>query len=284
LAEGPGGFIEATKYLHNNVKDKYYGMTLINKQNISIPGWKKNSSKLEAHNIILEYGVDSTGDLYNYKNFIYCNNMYKNSMDIITADGGFDFSINFNKQEVMALKLILVEVLYAIIMQKKGGTFILKMFDVFLKPSLDILFILSCFYEKVYITKPFTSRTGNSEKYIICKNFKYLSSEMYIEKFASIIKIIKNFSNENIEQLTSIINVNINHLFKNKVEEFNCILTQQQMDNILYTINLINSVDKNHQIEYLKKNNIEKCIQWCRKHSISYNNLLKTEKNIFLKY
>ena len=40
-------------------------------------------------------------------------------MDLVTADGGFDFSIDFNQQEQMAGKLILTEILYAIIMQKK---------------------------------------------------------------------------------------------------------------------------------------------------------------------
>ena len=205
-------------------------------------------------------------------------------MDIITADGGFDFSIDFNKQEVMALKLILVEVLYAIIMQKKNGTFILKMFDIFLKPSLDILFILSCFYEIVHISKPHTSRTGNSEKYIICQNFKYDNSDKYVDKFSSIIKIVNNFTNNNIEQLTSIININIHHFFVNKVEEINCILVQQQINNILYTIKLINSKDKKQQIEHLKKINIDKCLYWCRKYKIPHTNVLKTEKNIFLRY
>ena len=41
LAEGPGGFIEATTYLRTNPNDKYYGMTLIEDKNINIPGWNK---------------------------------------------------------------------------------------------------------------------------------------------------------------------------------------------------------------------------------------------------
>ena len=35
LAEGPGGFIEAICYLRSNIKDKYYGMTLIDNMNIN---------------------------------------------------------------------------------------------------------------------------------------------------------------------------------------------------------------------------------------------------------
>ena len=61
---------------------------------------------------------------------------------------------------------------YAITMQKKGGTFVLKVFDLFLKPSVQLLYLLSCCYEQVYIIKPYTSRTANSERYVICKGFK----------------------------------------------------------------------------------------------------------------
>ena len=35
---------------------------------------------------------------------------YQNSMDIITADGGFDFSIDFNKQEQLSNRLIFCEI------------------------------------------------------------------------------------------------------------------------------------------------------------------------------
>ena len=41
LAEGPGGFIEALAYLRQNPSDKYHGMTLIDKKNNKVPGWKK---------------------------------------------------------------------------------------------------------------------------------------------------------------------------------------------------------------------------------------------------
>ena len=93
---------------------------------------------------------------------------YGNKMDIITGDGGFDFSIDFNKQEQLAFRLILSQVAYAIGMQKYNGTFILKFFDTFMKPSMDILYILAAFYENIHIIKPQTSRYANSEKYVVC--------------------------------------------------------------------------------------------------------------------
>ena len=41
LAEGPGGFIEAMCILRKNPNDIYYGMTLQNDIESSVPGWKK---------------------------------------------------------------------------------------------------------------------------------------------------------------------------------------------------------------------------------------------------
>ena len=43
--------------------------------------------------------------------------------DLVTADGGFDFSTNFNKQEQSSLRIIFCEIVTALSVQKKGGAF-----------------------------------------------------------------------------------------------------------------------------------------------------------------
>jgi 23S rRNA U2552 (ribose-2'-O)-methylase RlmE/FtsJ len=180
LAEGPGGFIEAIVSLRNNKSDTYYGMTL-NNDNNDVPGWRKSQHFLNLNpNVIIENGSDNTGNLLKKENLEYCFKKYGNSMDLITADGGFDFSIDFNSQEILSLKLIYAQICYAIAMQKQNGTFILKVFDLFTQCSLDMLFLLCSLYKNVYITKPNTSRLANSEKYIICKNFKLERSNTLI--------------------------------------------------------------------------------------------------------
>ena len=90
-------------------------------------------------NIHIERGADNTGNLYNPENYKYCLKKHGNSMHFITGDGGSDFTINYNHQESLALRLILTQVAYAVGMQAKGGTFVLKMFDLFSKASIDIL-------------------------------------------------------------------------------------------------------------------------------------------------
>jgi 23S rRNA U2552 (ribose-2'-O)-methylase RlmE/FtsJ len=281
LAEGPGGFIEATAYIRNNINDTYYGMTLID-NNVNIPNWSKADNMLQKYpNIKIEYGKDQKGDLYNHQNLIYCKNQYKNSMNVITADGGFDFSNDYNNQEISAFRLIFTQVAYAITMQSNGGTFILKIFDLFETSTLEILYLLSCFYNKIIICKPNTSRSANSEKYIICKYFKYNNTEEISNKFINILKIFETLDFKTYS-IYSILNIPIQCYYKTQLLEINACLSHIQIDNILNTIKIITHKDKKYEkIQHLKSNNIQKCMNWCINNNIPYNKYFQ-QNNIFL--
>lgn len=277
LAEGPGGFIEAIAHMRNNINDIYYGMTLID-EHPSVPGWKKSVDFLKNNtNVIIENGPSETGDLFLIENLLYCNNKYRNKMDLITADGGFDFSENFNEQESQAMKLLYAEVIFAITMQKVNGSFILKVFDITTKTSLDILYLLSCFYKEVIVCKPLTSRIANSEKYIVCNGF------FLPENYNSLMKhIFTNYDSIMKKSLFgSLFNFNHNMIFINKIEEINAIFGQQQVENIAFTIGLIINRNKYDRIEQLKKNHLNKCIEWCVKHNIEHYGKVEND-NIFL--
>lgn len=279
LAEGPGGFIEALIYYRrlnlNKEKDIYNGITLIDEKNDNIPGWKKSRDFLDLNkNVNIIKGADNTGNILNIKNFYYCYSNYKNSIDFITADGGFDYSSNFNKQEIVSINLILAQVIYAIALQKQGGTFILKVFDIFAQATIDILYILSSLYEKCYIIKPNTSRNANSEKYIVCKLFKLNDTTTLINKLSAF------FYMDTKRTIVRVLNINIPYLYINKLEDINAILGQQQLENILYTLHLLDN-NKSEKLEVIKKNNIQKCIQWCIKNNLPYHKNIN-QSNIFV--
>jgi 23S rRNA U2552 (ribose-2'-O)-methylase RlmE/FtsJ len=281
LAEGPGGFIEALSYMRFNSNDNYYGMTLIDNLNSKIPGWKKTDNFLKKNrNVIIEKGHDGTGNLYNPDNLSYIIKKYKNSMEIITGDGGFDFSIDYNKQEKLALQLIYSQIIYAICLQKKNGYFLLKVFDTFTSASVDLLYILSCFYEKVHIIKPNTSRSANSEKYVICSNFKYTDTSYYFKDFSTTLAMLNNIDLNN-TYINRFLNFDINYKYISTIREINTILSQQQIDNISKTLNLIENTERKRD-KYITQQykNIQKCTQWCIKYQIPYNKFDKT--NIFL--
>lgn len=282
LAEGPGGFIEAMVNLRKCPQDVYIGMTIIDENHDpNIPGWKKTETFLQQNkNVYIECGADSTGNILSLANFVYCNEEYGSSMDLITADGGFDFSIDFNNQEIHISKLLFAQIAFAICMQKRGGAFILKMFDCFMQHSVDLLYILSSFYEKVYVMKPNTSRYGNSEKYIVCKGFLFSKSDHY---YSNIHKAFEKMMHVHTEpmHIHRFLIAPIPYFFLIKLEEYNAILGQQQIENIHYTISLIENKYKQEKIDNLIKNNVQKCIQWCTKHNVAFHQLI-TSTNIFL--
>ena len=268
LAEGPGGFIEAIIHLHENSNDKYIGMTL-QSSNQDIPGWKKSHDFLKKHNnIYLENGPKKNGDLFEVDNLEYCYKKYKNNFDIVTGDGGFDFSINFDNQEEQSSKLIFAQILYALCIQKENGTFVIKFFDTFTKISLDMLYILSSYYKTINIIKPNTSRMANSEKYLVCEGYKngdYSIVEYFIQNYKQIIDSNK--------ALDSILRISLPYYFINKIEDYNAILGQQQIENINTTINRIINKDTNDDnIKELININVTKCINWCTRHNIPISN------------
>tara|TARA_Y100000992_G_scaffold302444_2_gene276644 strand:+ start:202 stop:1653 length:1452 start_codon:yes stop_codon:yes gene_type:complete len=237
LAEGPGGFIEAFNFYRKNKEDIYYGITLISENN-NVPSWKKADNYIKSNsNIKIEYGKSKDGDLFNINNFEFFKNNYKNSLDFITADGGFDFSSDFNNQEELSYKLILVQIFYAIIIQKEGGTFILKIFDIFKYKTVEVIYFLSLFYETIYIYKPCTSRVANSEKYLICKKFKNIDVNLYDKIFYNFNNIFSNTSN-----YYSIFNFSLPKNFLYKIKEINAIYGQQQLENINSTLNIIREI------------------------------------------
>ena len=276
LAEGPGGFIEAMISLRKNPKDSYYGMTLIG-DDTNIPGWNKNNQLKKQSNVTLIKGPTDDGDLLKKENLHYCFDHYKSSMDIITGDGGFDFSMDFNKQELVSVKLILAQIFYAIILQKTGGTFIIKFFDIFYKSTCDMIFLLSCFYDKLYIIKPNTSRFANSEKYIVCKFFKHnINKDELLPVFKEVITEIQHTN-----YITNILKFKLPCIFTSKIEEINSVLGQQQIECIINTLQLIENQNNSEKLEQLKQNNIQKCINWCIKYKIPHHRIIQ-QTNIFL--
>ncbi len=274
LAEGPGGFIEALAMMRKNPRDTYFGMTLIDDVDQNVPGWRKSKYfLLNNPNVIIETGIEKNGDLTRPDNLRYCYDKYNGKMDLITGDGGFDFSFQYPQQEQISTRLIACQIGFAIAMQKTGGTFILKVYDTFTRLSLDLMFLLANLYDQITIIKPNTSRFANSEKYIVCKGFRNNNTLEFVKLFYKILQTTEPI-------FGSLFDFELPYLFTNKIEEFNAILGQQQIDTIVSTIYLIDNNNKYDKIEHLKKKNIQKCIYWCQKYNIPYNNV--QSNNLFI--
>jgi 23S rRNA U2552 (ribose-2'-O)-methylase RlmE/FtsJ len=282
IAEGPGGFIEATRFIrraNNNMvinNDRAFRITLIDNYHKNVPAWKQSNIFLKVHpEVIISAGADGTGNIYNIQNILFLETQIKpeivvtnepndsHLIDFITADGGFDYSVDFNNQEESSLHLIFSEICFAMMMQKKGGHFILKVFDTFRSSTIELIYLLTYLYEDVIISKPMTSRPANSEKYIICTRFKMVPNINEIKD-----RICEMYHEVQSNPYTSILHVELPNLFLNKIREINSIFGQSQISTILSVLTYITLQKRVDKIEQLKKSHMNKCVKWCKKNNM----------------
>ncbi len=275
IAESPGGFIEAIiDYLNvkkiNSKNIFFYGISIIDDNNFSVPRWRIKKKYLQNYNINLNCKQTNIGDIYNYDDVLkYIALVEPNTCELITCDGGFDINGDYEHQENLLNKLLLCETYLMIKLQKNLGKSIIKCFDLFSENSMKIIYILSLFYETVTFVKPLSSRPANSEKYLLCENF---NTDKLIEN-DYIIEILKNFlyDDNNIK-----LNIVIPTKIKLLITEYNKYYTDRQIFNINSTIDLIEEILSKKNSDIIQKKilrncyeiNIEKCKQWCDKYKV----------------
>ena len=274
LAEGPGSFIQATIFYRdkfagkNSKNDKYHAVTLHPEdESDNVPELEKNFVNFykkekpqrfmqhKTYSIKMSGGSNNkhNGDLTNPKTVKLFGGSFKNEQaDFITADGGFNWK-NENIQEMEAFQLIFAQCITALKIQKKDGHFVCKIFESFSDSTIKLISILNSFYSDIYITKPFTSRYSNSEKYIICKNFIYsFNDSKKIQKIKKLDKILEDLHKNKKHFVISLFN---NFKYKQK---------------FLNTITNINTLISNNQLIII--NNISKFINGENYHGELYNN------------
>lgn len=257
LCEGPGGFVQAI----NDISNRYnYNLppinciTLISKEK-KIPNWKLQ----QLNNYKLHFGKDGTGDIYNIQNI---DNVVlkigRHKVHLITADGGFDFSANFNLQELEFQQLLISEIYTALLLQSNNGIFILKVYDLFDMNTIRLISILYKLYESVEIFKPKSSRPANSEKYLICNKFILDNFDENIGNSLRNCVIYKK-----LDHIESIICTTFIHQMYNSIYKYNNMYVNNQ---ILYIKNTLDII-KNNQF-YDKQLYIQKCKSWCINYKI----------------
>jgi hypothetical protein len=91
--------------------------------------------------------------------------------ELVIADGALEWR-NENQQEQEAFMLILGEILTALHCQKAGGNFAIRFYESFTTTSIKMLALLTEAWSDVHVIKPMMSHDSNSERYIVCLNFR----------------------------------------------------------------------------------------------------------------
>jgi cap2 methyltransferase len=173
ICEGPGGFLQCTVEQAKAKKfavEAFYAMTL-RPTKAHIPGWRRSLHFLRRHpQIQLEYGVDDTGNILVPANqMAFCKKV--GAAQLFTADGGFDFSIDYTNQEQMSYPLLLASFTIGLGCLGRGGTMIIKLFDMYSAATKDLLLGSARLFKEFTIYKPATSRPCNSERYFMARGY-----------------------------------------------------------------------------------------------------------------
>jgi 23S rRNA U2552 (ribose-2'-O)-methylase RlmE/FtsJ len=273
IAEGPGGFIEAIynyRKKNNNNDNSAMCMTL-KSENKTVPSWSKANHFLKYNPTIkLSYGEDNTGNIYHVENIRFLIHKFKyRKANLVTADGGFDFSSDYNNQEQTSYQLIMCEIISALGCLNKNGHFIIKIFEIFTTFTVKILYFLTFFFEKVYIHKPLSSRNLNSEKYVICKGFLGIHPNL-LEELLTVIDEWNKLTLDN-KYVSDIFNFNTPKEFNELIQAYNVDYVKNNIYNILKTLTYINLNLSSKNVDSLKQHLYILASLWCQKNDIGIN-------------
>ena len=137
---------------------------------------------------------------------------------------------------------------------------IIKISNITNKGSIQMLYLLSTVFEKVYMVKPSVANIMSDDIFIVC---------------ISLLENYKDYIDVNLNM------IEIPLIFLSKIEEFNSINGHMQLDAYEQVFNILYNKNKWTKMDTLKKSNIQKSQSWCDKNNVPYNKL-GDKVNIFL--
>jgi 23S rRNA U2552 (ribose-2'-O)-methylase RlmE/FtsJ len=163
LCEAPGGFAQAT--LDETDASSVVVTTLASG---NVP--KFATSLLRQKNVTVLADVPREAD-------ILCAEVRDRIVDacagaaFVTADGASNNEDCPQLTEARSAILFLQQVFTALRVQAKGGTFVVKVFGLSMRSTLEGIALLTGCYATVSLLKPRSSRAVNDERYIVCQDF-----------------------------------------------------------------------------------------------------------------
>jgi hypothetical protein len=250
VAEAPGAFILAINHL---LRTKYQFI----KWNWFAESYKGTGRGSTSKYLKDEYGIiknfpnnwyfgaNGDGDLTdseNLRSFQHFMQMQCDGVDIYTGDGKAP-TFGYDNEDLDNAKLYFAQVLLGLMTLHEGGVMIVKTFDHLEASTISILYMVSCYFDKTYITKPLTSKPGNSEVYIVGVDFKSITDKE-INKF---LNILDNFNGK-----SGLFRQNIPENFINSVLEYEQSAIEKQIIEINkhvedYNLHDINKLQKNYE-------------------------------------
>ena len=262
VAEGPGGFIQALIQLceRNRINiDTATAMTL-KPINPCVPGWKRAAAFLHRNpQIMIHHGQDGTGDIYVPENQRSFTAASKSGVCLFTADGGFDFSINYDVQEQRVFHLLVSSAITGIQTLSSEGCFILKLFDITSEHTKLFIALMSQNFKEWILYKPALSRPCNSERYFLGRKSRIPSGDLL-----KVLAEIQNQAAKGLYPTHTGIPASISAYIDDHIQQ----TTAEQIRSIQQAIVYANQPELWYSTQ--RPIDLKRCMSWCEKFSVPY--------------
>jgi cap2 methyltransferase len=263
ICEIPGTFILAINhFIKTKTKRKFDWNAM------SLNPWKtkdKTTYLPDQYNMVKEnqkrydFGPKNTGDITDIDNIKYYINKNKDlNLNLITSDCGQDSSDDFVRQEEKLNLVFWSQFVCTLGCLGKGGDYIAKIFTIKTKKTIEMLYILSCLFEKVYIVKPLKTKPTSGERYIVCTNYKGIDVEI-LDILIEYLKVFNEY--ESLVDLTK-----LSAEFYNNLKSINDLLGYRRITgynaSMFQSLNFINYINENKDIYSYNKKMVDYYVQY----------------------
>ena len=208
----------------------------------------------------IQYDIKMNNVLDN-NNYNHIKNNYKTFFDFISImDINEDICINY----------YYLKVFLSLYMLKPNSNFIFKIPNIYSKENVDLLFIVSNFFDRTIIIKPNITNYFKNDKYICCKKLSNVNNSLLSNLCDIYLKLIK----KNTNKISGLLKLNVPTTFISKIDECNSITSQNLLDNFCYLHNVCKMCDKissNDKLNEINEKNKIRCQNWCSINGIEYN-------------
>ncbi|GMR32511.1 hypothetical protein PMAYCL1PPCAC_02706, partial [Pristionchus mayeri] len=173
LCEVPGHFLSAIDYFIAHFFSNLRWKWMANSLNPHYEYTKACDMFLDDQ-LIVDYpdrwifGEDNSGDVTKLAETLRKSKL---SFDLVTADGSTYSLDHPEDQESIVFDILIGEVECALVSLREGGSFVIKVYSSFSLPSSRLFCLLVSLFKRVVIYKPPSSKSGNTERYLICTGF-----------------------------------------------------------------------------------------------------------------
>ena len=242
--------------------------------------------------ITISHGVDKTGNINKLENIMdFKNNFIKKKADFVSGDGGIDTDKKKEIQEQVSSQLLFNQIVTALSIQKKKGCCVIKCYSIMTRLTLDCIFILTLFYEEVYITKPVTSKITNHEHYLVCKYYKESPEcKKILEKLYEITKemdnnkiLLKKYDktlnknknkNKNksfdLMKFKSFLDFELPKNFMKKIKDYNVKTLKYYYQTCDDIFDMIENKPDKKELQTIANRNEKIAIEWCKEYNIPF--------------